>query len=161
MLAAHPDNAALLNDLAWWSAQAKDPNALEYAERAYKIAPEQPAVLDTLSVLLVEKGDKARAIELLQKASKLAPASPAIRLNLAKALLAAGQRDAAKKELEELAKLGDNSIPGRCRGVAEGHLACRPRPDAETGPHAMIVVLVDAGGDARDPARVFPVEDRR
>ena len=97
----------LLNNLAWTAGQIKDPRAIEYAEKAYKLAPNQPAVLDTLGVLLVEKGDKARGIELLQKASKLAPTSPSIRLNLAKALISTGQKDAAKKELEELAKLGD------------------------------------------------------
>ena len=37
-----PDNAVLLNNLAWVAGQAKDPHALEYAERANKIAPDQP-----------------------------------------------------------------------------------------------------------------------
>jgi cytochrome c-type biogenesis protein CcmH/NrfG len=80
---------------------------VEYAEKANKLAPDQPGILDTLGTLLVEKGDTARGIELLQKATKLAPADPSIRLSLARALISTGQKDAAKKELEELAKLGD------------------------------------------------------
>jgi predicted Zn-dependent protease len=63
--------------------------------------------MDTLAMILVEKGDTARAIQLLRDAIKLAPSTPALRLSLAKALIKADQKDAAKKELEELAKLGD------------------------------------------------------
>jgi putative PEP-CTERM system TPR-repeat lipoprotein len=107
LLELQPDNPMLLNNLAWTSGQIKDPKAIEYAEKANKLAPDQPGVLDTLGTLLVERGDKARGIEMLQKASKLAPESASIRLSLAKSLLIAGQKDAAKKELEELAKLGD------------------------------------------------------
>jgi putative PEP-CTERM system TPR-repeat lipoprotein len=104
---AQPNNPAMLNNLAWSSAQIKDPKAIEYAERAYKLAPDQAAIVDTLGGLLVEKGDMARGLELLQKAVGLAPQAAVIRLNLAKALLKGGKKDEAKKELDELAKLGD------------------------------------------------------
>ena len=104
---AQPDNAAMLNNLAWSLDQIKDPKAIEYAEKAYKLAPEQPAVMDTLGVMLVERGDAARGLELLKKASSKAPQNGLIRLNLAKALVKAGNKDEAKKELEELAKLGE------------------------------------------------------
>jgi len=104
---AQPNNPAMLNNLAWSSAQIKDPKAIEYAEKAYKLAPEQAAIVDTLGGLLVEKGDMARGLELLQKAVSLAPQAAVIRLNLAKALVKAGKKDEAKKELDELAKLGD------------------------------------------------------
>ena len=107
LLEARPNDPLVLNNLAWVLGQTKDPQALEYAEKAYKLAPNSPIVMDTLGVLLVEKGDTARGVELLQKASGLAPKSNSIRLNLAKALLKAGQKDAAKKELEVLEKLGD------------------------------------------------------
>jgi putative PEP-CTERM system TPR-repeat lipoprotein len=107
LVEAQPNNAAWLNNLAWAAGRANDPKAIEYAERAYRLAPDQAAIVDTLGTLLVEKGDKARGVELQQKASKLAPASPVIRLNLAKGLISTGQKDAAKKELEVLAKLGD------------------------------------------------------
>ena len=104
---AQPNNPAMLNNLAWSSAQIKDPKAIEYAEKAYKLAPDQPAIIDTLGGLLVEKGDMARGLELMQKAVSLAPQAAAIRLNLAKALVKAGKKDEARKELDELAKLGD------------------------------------------------------
>ena len=107
LMDAQPNNPLLVNNLAWSLAQTKDPKAIEYAEKAYKMAPDQPAIIDTLGVMLLEKGDTARALELLQKASSLAPQSAAIRFNLAKALVKAGKKDEAKKELDELTKLGE------------------------------------------------------
>lgn len=107
LMDAQPENAALLNNLAWSSAQINDPKAIEYAEKAYKLAPDQSAILDTLGYLLLEKGDTSRALDLLQKAAKLAPKNAQIHLNLAKALLKSGKKDEAKRELEELAKLGE------------------------------------------------------
>ena len=104
---AQPNNPAMLNNLAWSLAQIKDPKAIDFAEKAYKLAPEQPAIIDTLGWLLVGKGDTARGLELLKKANGLAPQNALIRLNLAKAMIKAGKKDDAKKELDELAKLGD------------------------------------------------------
>jgi putative PEP-CTERM system TPR-repeat lipoprotein len=104
---AQPNNPAVLNNLAWSLSQNKDPKAIEYAEKANKLAPDQPALMDTLGVLLVDKGETARGLELLQKAVSLAPQSAAIRFNLAKSLVKAGKKDEAKKELDELAKLGE------------------------------------------------------
>jgi len=107
MLEIQPNNAAMLNNLAWAAGQLKDPKAVEYAERANELAPGVPALLDTLGVLLLEKGDTTRGVDVLQKAAAGAPHDPAIRLHLAQALLKAGKKDAAKKELETLAKLGN------------------------------------------------------
>ena len=104
---AQPENPALLNNLAWSMAQNKDPKAIDYAEKANKLAPDQPAFMDTLGVLLVDKGDTARGLELLRKAVAAAPQGPMLRFNLARALIKAGKKDEAKKELDELAKLGD------------------------------------------------------
>lgn len=102
-----PNNVLALNNLAWVAGQLKDPKALEYAELANKLTPNQPAIMDTLGTLLVERGDTARGLELLHKASELAPQAGSIRLNLAKGLIKVGKKEAAKKELDELAKLGE------------------------------------------------------
>jgi putative PEP-CTERM system TPR-repeat lipoprotein len=107
MLEAEPKNAAVLNNLAWAESRVNDPKAIEHAEEAHKLAPNEPAIMDTLGTLLVEKGDTARGLELLQKASAGAPGAPVIRLNFVKALLKAGQKDAARKEIQALEKLGD------------------------------------------------------
>ncbi len=102
-----PENVDALNNLAWAAGQMKDPKALEYAEKAFKMAPDNPSVMDTLGSLLLDKGDNARALELLGKATRALPQLPTVRLNYARALLKAGNKADAKKELEELVKLGD------------------------------------------------------
>jgi len=101
-----PNDAVVLNNLAWSAGKNRDPKALEYAERANKLAPNTPEIMDTLGGLLAEKGELVRATELLRKAVELAPQADAIRLNLAKALLRSGDKQGARKELDQLAKRG-------------------------------------------------------
>jgi putative PEP-CTERM system TPR-repeat lipoprotein len=107
LLAEQPKNPALLNNLAWALGQLRDPKALSYAEEANKLVPNQPALMDTLGTLLVEKGDVERGLELQRKAVELAPQAAEVRLNLAKSLIKANKKPEAKKELETLAQLGD------------------------------------------------------
>lgn len=102
-----PNNALILNNLAWSLGQSKSPKALEYAEKANQIAPNQPAFMDTLAMLLADKGQTGKALELLLAALKLAPQASSIQLNLAKVLVAAGRKDEARRELEALSQLGD------------------------------------------------------
>nr|AEQ20404.1 putative PEP-CTERM system TPR-repeat lipoprotein [uncultured bacterium CSL11] len=111
ILEVTPDDAVVLNNLAWASGELKDPKAVSYAEKANRLVPDNPAFLDTLGVLLVANGEMKRGVESLQRATALAPNAPALRFNLARALLKDGQKEAAKKELEILAKLGDK-FPG-------------------------------------------------
>jgi putative PEP-CTERM system TPR-repeat lipoprotein len=106
LLKRQPDNAAVLNNLAWTFQQDKDPRALATAERAAKLAPASPAVLDTLGWILSEQGDTARALPLLQKAVTLAPAAQETRYHLAATLYKSGDKLSARKELEKL--LADN-----------------------------------------------------
>jgi putative PEP-CTERM system TPR-repeat lipoprotein len=107
LLERDPKNVIVLNNLAWVERELKDPKAVEHAELALKLAPNQPAIMDTLGWIYVERGDTARGVQLLQKAVALEPRAAGIRLNLAKALLRAGDKTGARKELEELEKLGD------------------------------------------------------
>jgi cellulose synthase operon protein C len=107
LVALDPNNPAWVNNLAHSAAQIKDPKALEYAERAFRLAPENPAIMHTLGEVLVEQGDAKRGVELMRKAASGAPNRPALRLSLAKGLMKVGQKDEAKRELESLAKLGD------------------------------------------------------
>ncbi|WP_126445827.1 XrtA/PEP-CTERM system TPR-repeat protein PrsT [Sulfuricystis multivorans] len=107
LLANQPNNPALLNNLAWTLGQMKDPQALSLAERANSLAPNQPAIMDTLGMLLVERGEGKRGVELLAKAVELQPQAALIRLNYAKALIKTGDKNTARRELEELSKLGE------------------------------------------------------
>jgi putative PEP-CTERM system TPR-repeat lipoprotein len=98
-----PDNAVVLNNLAWFYYETGDPRALRYAERAHERAPDSAEVTDTLGWILVERGEVSRGMELLQKAVEQAPEQPSIRYHLAVAYAKLGRKDAARQELEKLA----------------------------------------------------------
>jgi len=98
VLAAAPDNAVALNNLAWLYAGRRDERALAMAERAHAAAPEAGEVIDTLGWLLVQRGDIDRALRLLRDAAERSPDVPEIRYHLAVALV----RDGATAEARTL-----------------------------------------------------------
>ncbi len=106
VLARSPSEVAALNNLAWIAAQAGDPKAREYAEKAYSISPSNPAVLDTLGAILVDAGEVDRGLKLMREGVAIASQSKDLRLSLASALARAGRKDDARKELEPLSALG-------------------------------------------------------
>jgi putative PEP-CTERM system TPR-repeat lipoprotein len=107
IVALQPENAIMLNNLAWVSGELNDPKALSYGEKALSLAPKNPSILDTVGTLLVKKGDVAPGVEKLQQAAQAAPYQTDIHLHLAKALIKAGDKAAARKELEALAAAGN------------------------------------------------------
>jgi putative PEP-CTERM system TPR-repeat lipoprotein len=102
VLKQNPNNAVALNNLAWAYQQEKDPRALGVAEQAFKVAGDNPGVMDTLGWMLAEQGNTTRAVPLLQKASGMAPNSPEIRYHLAVSLNKSGDKQGARKELTQL-----------------------------------------------------------
>ena len=86
---------------------ADTPHSRRAGEDPRRLAPNEPAFMDTLAVLLSANGRHAPAIELQLKALRLEPVNSAFRLNLAKIYIAAGDKARAKAELETLAKVGD------------------------------------------------------
>jgi len=83
-LQQNPDDAGVLNDLAWLLAtcpiaDAANPReALKLAERAAKLMREEnPSVLDTLAAAQAATGNPRRAADTIRKAIKLAEASGA------------------------------------------------------------------------------------
>ena len=102
-----PRSAVAFNNLAWVTGRLKKDGAIEYAEKALVLGPNQPAFMDTLAMLLSEKGDYAKALELQTKVLALQPDHLGFKLNLAKIHVKGGKKDLARKELDDLAKLGD------------------------------------------------------
>ena len=107
VLEIEPDNVIALNNMAYILATQDSAKALEYAEKANRLAPNQPALIDTLAMVLAEKGEFRRAVELMRQVLTLDPKLPLFRFNLAKILIKAGDKAEARKELEILAKLGE------------------------------------------------------
>ncbi|MBI5259473.1 MAG: PEP-CTERM system TPR-repeat protein PrsT [Burkholderiales bacterium] len=112
VLKRQPENALALNNVAWLKMRLKKPGALEYAERAVKIAPGRPPLMDTLALVLSAEGQHAKAIEVQKKVVADMPKVSGFRFNLAKIYIAAGDKPKARAELQELAKLG-KEFPGQ------------------------------------------------
>jgi len=102
VVAADPNNVVGLNNLAAVGGELNDPNALGYGERAAKLAPSSPDVLDTYGMLLVKKGEYDVGLPILERAIKMAPGRNDLRINYAKALIKAGKKGEARRELEAL-----------------------------------------------------------
>jgi putative PEP-CTERM system TPR-repeat lipoprotein len=116
-LEKQPDNAGYLNNLAWAANELKEPRALQYAERAHELAPSNPAIMDTLGWILVQRGERERGLEMLGRATELAPDAHDIRLRFAKSLVDAGRKGAARKELEQLSRI-DSRHPAQKEAAA-------------------------------------------
>jgi putative PEP-CTERM system TPR-repeat lipoprotein len=102
VLQREPHNVLALNDLAWAMHRVGDKGALAYAERALKLAPRNPAVMDTLGSILLDSGELKRSLALLQQASALAPDASEIRFHFGLVLAKTGDKRGARRELERL-----------------------------------------------------------
>lgn len=96
----------LLNNLANVLARQGDSAALEYAERAHRLAPTDPSVQDTLGWILVGEGRLQEGLRHLREARLRSPQDPEIRFHLAAALVRAGRKEEARQELEPALKAG-------------------------------------------------------
>lgn len=117
LLARDPDNVVALNDLAWTLLQLKAGDPLRPAERAYRLAPANPAVADTLAWIFAETGQPARAVPLLKKALDSAPSAADIRLHYAHALFRTGDKRGARSQCEQLLALQDFAHRAEVQGL--------------------------------------------
>ncbi len=106
VLKSHPGNPGTLNNLAWVYSEIGDPRAIETAQRAHELRPDNGAIADTLGWLLVQQGQTQRGLELLRKAAKQAPGIPDVRYHLAVALAKTGAKEEARNTLAELVNSG-------------------------------------------------------
>ncbi|BCX88707.1 hypothetical protein MIN45_P1076 [Methylomarinovum tepidoasis] len=112
-----PKNPLVLNDLAWLLRKENPKQALEYAERAYAVAPKSAQIVDTLGMVLLENGQKNRALRVLEDAAGLAPANPEIRYHLAIAQKENGLTAEATATLKQALKT-EGRFPGRRKAEA-------------------------------------------
>jgi putative PEP-CTERM system TPR-repeat lipoprotein len=91
----------ILNNLAVIYQRDNDPRALEYAQKAHTVAPQNSAITDTLGWIMVQKGDVPNGIKFLQQASDAAPDSLDIQYHLAFALDATGKKPDATAVLKK------------------------------------------------------------
>jgi Flp pilus assembly protein TadD len=130
----HPGNPVVLNNLAWLLRDSDPARALNYAEQAHRLFPDDPALMDTLGTLLLGRDDLERALGLLERAHAAAPGDPGIALNYAEALARAGRNGEARVLLAELS---GRTFPGNDRArTLLGDLADTAGPDAATAARA-------------------------
>lgn len=102
----YPDNVVVLNNLAWALHEMRDARALNYAEKALKLVPDNPMILDTTGWILVQQGQSGRGIKLLQEALSRQPDAAEIQWHLAAAYAKNGDSSRAQNELTRLLASG-------------------------------------------------------
>lgn len=81
-LAVAPQSVIAFNNLAWIYHEQKDGRALEFARKAYDLAPQSPMILDTYGWMLVSDGKVSEGLTYLEQAEKIAPDNAEIREHL-------------------------------------------------------------------------------
>lgn len=115
-----PDNIPALNNLAWLGRKKDPKQAIEYAERANRLAPNDPAVMDTFGMLLSAQGDKTRGHRLIVDAATRAPDDLDIQVHFANVLVEQGRTAEARTLLQEVIdKGGDGETAGVARRTLE------------------------------------------
>ncbi len=97
----------LFNNLAMIRFGRGDANALELARNAHELAPDNPAINDTLGWILVKTGKPAEGLPYLRNASLREASNKGIRFHIAVALSALGRKDEARRELQRLIDSGE------------------------------------------------------
>ena len=111
VLDAQPNNVAALNNLAFGLAEYGNQadEALKYAQKAAELAPDSPAVQNTLGWVLYRKGLYSMAVPHLEQAAEKEP-NARRKCHLAMAYLKMGDQERGQKNLNAALKL-DPTIP--------------------------------------------------
>ncbi len=102
LVEAGSGNATVWNNLAWIYFEDGDERALAYAEQALLLAPDQPAIMDTLAWIQLQQGETSQALRLLERADAAAPDEPEIGYHYAVALHRSGRDDEAETVLRRV-----------------------------------------------------------
>ncbi|MCP4937320.1 MAG: tetratricopeptide repeat protein, partial [bacterium] len=102
-----PGHGAAYNNLAMVYSKLKLPEAMEMAQRAYALKPNDPAINDTLGWLLVQSGDSQSSLEYLRQAQARSSKNPEVSYHLAVALHQLKRTDEAVRELKTAIAQGE------------------------------------------------------
>jgi Flp pilus assembly protein TadD len=102
VLALTPRAAAAANNLAWiYSEHGGDQDkALQLAQMAKEVAPDDPRVSDTLGWILYKRGVHQRALALLKESAAKLPDNPQVQYHLGMAYAQVGDQAGARQALE-------------------------------------------------------------
>ncbi len=97
-----PDNAVILNNMAWLMLSTDARQGIKYAQRALKLSPDNPFIQDTLAMLQLKNGELQKALETASKAAKAKPNRVDIQIDYARVLKANQRTDEARSVLNNL-----------------------------------------------------------
>lgn len=100
-----PDNLTVLNNFAWLLKDDSASRALTLADKAYQLAPREPAIADTFGMVLLANKQNARAVDVLASVARQTD-NPNVHYHHALALARDGRRSEAKGIVEKLVKDG-------------------------------------------------------
>jgi len=111
ILKTEPENIHALNALGYTLADktTRFKEAMRYIKQAYKLAPEEPAILDSMGWVLYRMGQIDEAIVYLRKAWKLYP-DDEIAAHLGEVLWVSGKKKEASKVWKKALKKAPDSI---------------------------------------------------
>ncbi|HTU58427.1 MAG TPA: tetratricopeptide repeat protein, partial [Polyangiales bacterium] len=130
-LAKHPDDPELLTVRAAARIQQKDrAGALEDAEKAHKLAPENENAAAVLASLYQQKGDAKGAIDIIKGTLEKAQGSVDLRQVLASLYASVGEEAESEAELKEIIKLKPDVLRHRVN-LALTYVRAKKLDDAE------------------------------
>ena len=105
--AKSPNNAAILNNLAWAYFLLGDERAEQTARQAFEIAPHNASMADTLGWILVKNDRVSDSLVIFDKALQLTQKNASIYYHAAVAYAKANRLDDARSSLEKALALGE------------------------------------------------------
>jgi tetratricopeptide (TPR) repeat protein len=111
-MALNPKNSASYNNIAWlYATQRKNlGEALELAQKALELTPNDSNILDTLGFVYYQQGEYQRAEPVLKRAADLAAGNASIFYHLGMTYYKLGRRDDAASALRRSLQLQE-TIP--------------------------------------------------
>ena len=118
-LDVNPRFAPAANNLAYLLAErgAEMERALQLAQTAKEVAPDDPRIADTLGWIFYKRGVYPRAVTLLKESAEKLPDNPVIQYHLGMAAAKLGERETARKALAS-AVGSPQAFPGEGGGAA-------------------------------------------
>ena len=114
LLAARPNSATAMNNLAYLDSEflhQVDP-ALQLAEKARELQPDDPNIADTLGWILFKKHEYAHALSVIRESAEKQPNNPEVQLHLGLAYYMMGEEEPARVCLQR-ALASHAEFPGK------------------------------------------------
>ena len=105
-----PNNVMALNNMAYLLIEKDSASALDFAERARKLAPDNFAILDTYGWVLTKSGKTEEGLEVLQQALDKSNGNPSVSFHYAVALSRNNEKEKAVSILSQITQ-GTQEFP--------------------------------------------------